>query len=175
MGKKYKNNIETTSGFSYTAKSPIDDRVVQTTIEDLSSLVSDNNVYDEMIVGVVNTGTYRYNQANNKWICLANTKIITRDSVNTKVLDEKLDNDSVDTINIKNIAVTKEKIADNAIGSNNITALSVTTEKIADKAVTEAKLSDDLNAIIIKGSYGTASMLEGDTLASGKIYIQYDI
>ena len=148
MGKKYKNNIETTSGFSYTAESPIDDRFVQSLLSDLSSLVTNKNSYDEMIVGVVSKGTYRYNKANNKWIRLANTKTITRNSASIEVLDETLDDNSVDTINIKSSAVTTSKIANK----------SITKDKMASNAITSDNIESPIS--IEKGGTGKSTFVE---------------
>ena len=62
MSKIYTNGIVTTAGFQYNADSPLDDRLVVETFEDLSSLTK----YTGMVVYVKNEDEY-YKYTNNDW------------------------------------------------------------------------------------------------------------
>ena len=117
MGKVYNNRIETTAGYTLNSETPLDDRLSVATLNDLTTLVSLGVAYDNMIVGVTGLGIYKYYKDGNKWIRQAKVKNITRDSKSIDVLDEVLDNDSVDTINIKDSAITKNKLNSDVISS----------------------------------------------------------
>ena len=56
----------------------------------------------------------------------------------------------------------------------NIQDGTIRSSALAKESVTENALSSELKSILIKGTYGTAPMNEGDTLKAGQIYIQYD-
>lgn len=64
--KSYPNNIELTSGFTFNANKPLDDRIVVDSVEDLYSVDSDR-IYDEMIVSVRGIGPYRYSETDEQW------------------------------------------------------------------------------------------------------------
>ena len=46
--------------------------------------------------------------------------------------------------------------------------------KLIDNTITENKLDTNLTSLLLKGTYGTDPMNEGDFLNAGQIYIQYD-
>ena len=51
---------------------------------------------------------------------------------------------------------------------------SVNGSKIINNTITRDKLDSNLDALLIKGTYGTSPMNEGDSLEYGHVYIQYD-
>jgi hypothetical protein len=75
MSKVYNNAITTTAGFQYNSDSPLDDRLVVETFEDLSTITK----YEGMIVYVVNDKK-SYELINAEW-----EPIVTEKYVDNKI------------------------------------------------------------------------------------------
>ena len=96
----YGKGITVASGFDLGAKTPLDSRIVASTIEERDSHVSNNRAYDGMIVYVIEDKT-TYQYLNGEWVIFG-----------AEVIDNLASDSTIKGLSANQGRVLNEKIAD---------------------------------------------------------------